>query len=320
MIGTIARRLVQGLIVIAVMSLVVFFLIGLMPGDPVDLLASADPRMTPGEVARLRALYGLDQPVWARYLAWAGHAAQGDFGYSRAFARPVVTLLVERLGATLILMVSSFVIASAAGIVFGIAAARRPGGVLDGLIRAGAFVTIATPGFWLALMLMALFAVQLGWLPATALPASPNPTWAERARHLILPVATLAIVQAGEIARFARAAMIEALAADHIRTARAKGASPARVLWRHALRGAMIPIVTIMALGFGGLFSGALITETIFAYPGMGKLIYDALVGNDYNLALVGLLFATATTLAANLIADLAYVALDPRITLGDRQ
>ncbi len=319
MTGVILRRLGQGAIVIAVMSAVVFMLIGLMPGDPVDLLASSDPRMRPEDVARLRAAYGLDQPLWARYLAWAGNAIQGEFGYSRIFARPVWSLIAERLGATLILMAAAFAIAVVLGLALGALAAMREGGPVDGLVRGLSFTAIATPGFWLALMLMALFAVRLGWLPATALPVSPAPDWGERARHLVLPVMTLALVEAGAIARYARAAMIEALAADHIRTARAKGASPARVLWRHAARGAMIPVVTILALGFGALFSGALITETIFAYPGMGKLIYDALIGSDYNLALVGLLFATATTILATLLADLAYLALDPRVTLERR-
>ena len=160
-----------------------------------------------------------------------------------------------------------------------------------------------------------VFAVTLGWLPAGGMGTEGG--FLERLRYLILPVATLAIVEAGAFARYTRAAMVEAMRQDWVRTAHAKGASLTRVLVHHALRNALIPVTTIVALSFGGLFSGALVTETMFAYPGMGKLIFDAVMGNDYNLALVGLLFATLLTLVGNLGADLAYAALDPRISVS---
>jgi peptide/nickel transport system permease protein len=312
----IVDRVLQGLVVVAVMSFVIYGLIGLMPGDPIDLMISSNPHLTADDAARLRRVQGLDRPLVERYAAWAGAAVHGDFGYSRAFSRPVLEVIGPRLANTAALMIAAFLVALALGLPAGILAASRPGSALDSLINLASFMTISVPTFWLALMMIIAFAVLLGWLPASGLPTGPAGFW-EHVRYLVLPVATLAIVEAGAYARYMRAAMIDALRNDFVRTARAKGASWTRTLLGHALRNAMIPVVTIMALSFGGLFSGALITETMFAYPGMGKLIFDAVMGNDYNLALVTLLFATVLTLLGNLIADLAYVALDPRISLG---
>ena len=316
MIRYIVDRVLQGIVVVAVMSFVIYGLIGLMPGDPIDLMISANPQLTSADAERLRRIYGLDQPLLDRYAAWAVAALQGDFGYSRGFSRPVLEVLTPRLANTAALMIAAFLVALAIGLPAGILAATRPRGALDTVINLFSFITISVPTFWLALMMIILFAVILGWLPASGLPAGPA-GFLEHLRHLILPVMTLAIVEAGAYARYMRASMIEALSHDYVRTARAKGASRARTVLGHALRNAMIPVVTIMALSFGGLFSGALVTETMFAYPGMGKLIFDAVMGNDFNLALVALLFATVLTLLGNLLADLAYVALDPRISLG---
>jgi peptide/nickel transport system permease protein len=316
MIRYIVDRVLQGIAVVAVMSFVIYSLIGLMPGDPVDLMIGSNPQLTAEDAARLRRVYGLDRPLIERYVAWAGAALSGDLGYSRTFSRPVLDVLGPRLANTAALMVAAFVLALMIGLPAGILAATRPGSALDGLINLVSFVTISVPTFWLALMMIILFAVTLGMLPASGLPTGPAGFW-EHVRHLILPVATLAIVEAGAYARFMRAAMIEALRHDYVRTARAKGASMMRTVLGHALRNAMIPVVTIMALSFGGLFSGALVTEQMFGYPGMGKLIFDAVMGNDFNLALVALLFATVLTLVGNLLADLAYVALDPRISFA---
>ena len=316
MIRYLAERIVQGLVVVAIMSFVIYGLIGLMPGDPVDLMISANPQLTTEDAERLRRIHGLDRPIWERYAAWATSALQGDFGYSRTFARPVLEVLGPRLANTAALMLGAFAVALMIGLPAGIYAASRPGSIADTLVNLASFVSISVPTFWLALMMIILFAVTLGWLPASGLPTGPAGVW-EHVRHLILPVATLAIVEAGAYVRYMRAAMIEALRHDYVRTARAKGASRTRTILGHALRNALVPVVTVMALSFGGLFSGALVTETMFAYPGMGKLIFDSIMGNDYNLALVALLFATILTLVGNLIADLAYVALDPRIGLG---
>ncbi|HKS90050.1 MAG TPA: ABC transporter permease [Stellaceae bacterium] len=307
-------RLLEIAALLALMSFVIYALIGLMPGDPIDLMRQGDPHLTAADLARLKAVYGLDRPLVARYLAWAGAALGGDLGYSRLFAAPVWSALVPRLGNSLMLMGTSFALALAIALPLGIAAARRPGSRLDTAINLGCFAGVSVPTFWLAIVLILVFAAGLGWLPAGGLGASEGGGIGDRLRHLVLPVATLTLASVGGYTRYVRAAMREALAQDHIRTARAKGASEARVILHHALRAAMIPVTTILALSFGGLVSGALVTETMFAYPGMGKLIFDAVMGNDYNLALAALLLAAATAMVANLAADLAYGWLDPRV------
>jgi peptide/nickel transport system permease protein len=308
----IIQRLVESLIVLLIMSFVIYGLIGLMPGDPIDLMITADPKLTPEDQARLRALYGLDKPIVERYFNWLSAAASGDLGYSRVHARPVLDILLPALGNTVWLMGLSFVLALAIAMPAGIAAALRPQSASDNAINLLAFAGISIPPFWLAILLIILFAVVLGWLPAGGM---GEPGLASKLQHLVLPVATLTLVTVGGIVRFVRAAMMEALRQDYVRTARAKGLSARRVVLGHVLRNAMIPVVTILALNFGALFSGALITETMFGWLGMGKTIYDSILGNDFNLALVGLLFATLTTLLANLLADVTYAWLDPRIS-----
>jgi peptide/nickel transport system permease protein len=314
MIRFTAIRLVEIAAMLVLMSFVIYALIGLMPGDPIDLMRSADPRMSAVDVARLKLAYGLDRPLLERYLAWAREALAGDLGYSRLFAEPVAAALLPRLGNSLALMGSSFVIAFAVALGLGTVAARRPQSRLDTAINLFCFAGVSVPTFWLALVLILVFAAGLGWLPASGIAAAGTSDIGDRLRHLVLPVATLSLASAGGYTRYVRAAMREALGQDHIRTARAKGASEARVVFHHALRPALVPVTTILALSFGGLVSGALVTETMFAYPGMGKLIFDAVMGNDYNLALSALLLAAATAMLANLAADLAYGWLDPRV------
>jgi peptide/nickel transport system permease protein len=315
MIRFTAIRLVEIAAMLVLMSFVIYGLIGLMPGDPIDLMLGADPHLTSADVARLKQLYGVDRPLIERYLAWAQTALSGNLGYSRLFSAPVAATLLPRLGNSLVLLGSSFVIAFTAALGLGIAAARRPRSRLDAAVNLGCFAGVSLPTFWLALILILIFAQGLGWLPASGTGGGTEGGLAEWLRHLVLPVATLTIASLGGYTRYVRAAMRDALGQDHIRTARAKGASEGRVVWRHALRGALVPIATILALSFGSLVSGALVTEEMFAYPGMGKLIFDAVMGNDYNLALAALLLATAVTMLANLAADLAYAWLDPRVS-----
>ena len=321
MSGFLARRLVGSLLVLAAMSFIVYGLIGLMPGDPIDIMIAADPDLTPADAVRLRAVYGLDLPIWERYWNWLTAALGGDLGYSRNYNRPVLDILVPRLGNTLLLLGLSSLLAMAIALPLGILAALRPHGALDNAVNLFCFAGISLPPFWLALLMILLFAVALGWLPAggmAPLDGAPAGFWAglaARAEFLVLPVATLTVASLAAYTRFMRAAMIEALRQDYVRTALAKGASPARVVLGHALRNALLPLVTVVALDFGQLFSGALITETMFGYLGMGKLIYDSILGNDFNLALTGLLFATFIVLLGNVLADIGYAALDPRIS-----
>jgi peptide/nickel transport system permease protein len=313
-----AHRLLEAAVVLLGMSLLIYLLLGLMPGDPIDLLASGDPNVTSEDVARLKAVYGIDRPVLERYGHWLAGAVRGDFGYSRLHAKPVLEILLPRLGNTCLLMGLSFALALIIALPAGILAAMRPRSVLDYGLNLVAFAGISVPSFWLALLLILLFAVQLGWLPAGGVTSVGADTLKDRLIHLILPVLTLTILTVGGVLRFTRSAMLETLRQDYVRTAYAKGLGAAEVVLRHALRNAMIPIVTVVALHFGALFSGALIVETMFAYLGMGKLIYDSIIGNDFNVALVGLLFATILTLASNLGADVVYAWLDPRISYDE--
>lgn len=315
MLTYIVQRLAQSLLVLFVMSFLIYALMGLMPGDPIDLMIQADPELTAEDQARLRALYGLDQPVAVRYWNWLTAALHGDFGYSRLFAQPVLEVLWPRLWNTLLLLGLSLLLALVIALPAGIVAATRPQSALDNAVNLGAFAGISIPPFWLAILLIILFSVTFGWLPAGGMGGGADSGLWDQARYLVLPVLALTLSRVGGIVRYVRASMMEALRQDYIRTARAKGLSRRRVLVTHALRNAMIPVVTILALDMGMLVSGALITETIFGWLGMGKTIYDAIMGNDYNLALMGLLFATALTLLANLVADLAYAWLDPRIS-----
>ena len=302
-----ATRLAQIAFTLAILSFCAFALIALMPGDPIEVAIAGDPRLTAEDAARLRALHGLDRPFHDRYLAWASGLLRGDFGYSRLFAQPVSSLLGPALLSTLALAGTALVIALVAGVALGAFAASRP--------RAAPFADAiavmgqAMPTFWLGILLIIAFAVTLGWLPAGGA--------AEQGiglHHLVLPVATLAIAHLAAYARHSAASLEATLTEPWIRSARARGASEARVLVRHAFPNAALPVLQIAALDAGALAGGALVTETVFARPGMGKLLYDAVMGNDTNLALVALLFVALVTMLATLGADLAQRALDPRL------
>ncbi|WP_159992702.1 ABC transporter permease [Roseomonas sp. 18066] len=301
-------RLPQIALTLVLLSLAAWFAIGLMPGDPASLAMMADPKLTPADVERLRALHGLDQPLLARYGAWAGGLLRGELGFSRLFAQPVWTVLAPALVSTLVLVGLAVALAAVIGVALGALAALRPrtAAVVDGLALLGQ----AVPSFWLGILLIIFFAVQLGWLPAGGLPEPGD----SALPFLVLPVVTIAFGQLAGYARHATAALGAELQKPFITSVRARGASEARVVWRHALPNAGVPLLTLLALDAGALVSGALVTETLFARPGMGKLLYDAVMGNDYNLALLALLLVALVTMLATLAADLAQLWLDPRI------
>jgi peptide/nickel transport system permease protein len=296
--GFLLGRLVESALVLLVVSFLVYGLIGLMPGDPVDLMLQADPSLTSADVARLKALEGLDRPLIERWTDWLARAARGDFGYSRLYAVPAAQILGERLANTLVLMGISLALALGLALPAGVWAAARPHGPFDRLVTLLAVAGFSVPAFWLGMLLIILFAVELGWLPAGGTQGVDGGDVLDRLRYLVLPVLTLTLLTTGVFVRFVRAAMLDSLREPFVRTARA--------------------LVTMMALSFGSLFSGALVVETTFAYLGVGKLIYDAILGSDFNLALLALMLATVVTLASNLAADLAYAWLDPRISYAD--
>ncbi|MGG5810333.1 ABC transporter permease [Falsiroseomonas sp. CW058] len=308
----VAARLVQAAATLALLSLAMFLLIGLMPGDPIDLAIAGDPRLTAEDAARLRALHGLDQPLMARYAAWAGALLRGEFGYSRLFAQPVAGVILPALGSTLVLLGAALLLAGGVGVALGLLAAARPRAAPA--VDAVAILGQSAPSFWLGILLIILFAVTLGWLPAGGTGEAGG---LDALRFLVLPVATLAIANLAAYARHSAAALSATLREPWVVAARARGNGEARLLLRHALPNAAVPILQVAALDAGALVGGALITETLFARPGMGKLIYDAVMGNDTNLALVALLLVALVTMLATLAADLAQRALDPRLRDG---
>ncbi|OBZ97157.1 diguanylate cyclase [Pararhizobium polonicum] len=309
-------RLLQAVLVTFVMSLLLFMLIGLMPGDPVENMLEGNPSLTPETMAQMRALYGVDQSLFARYGHWLYAALHGDLGYSSVYFKPVLEILGPAVIQTAKLLIATELISIPIAMVLGALAARKPGGWVDNLISLLAFASISLPGFWTSLILIIVFSVKLGWLPASGTPLLADAPIGDQIVHMILPIVVLTFFHVGPLVRYVRASMIETLNSDFVRTARAKGLSETTVVMRHALRNALIPMVTVLALGFGSLFSGALVVETIFGMLGMGKVIYDSISNIDFNLALVGLLLATIVTLFSSLLADLAYAWLDPRITL----
>mgnify|MGYP001399137401 FL=1 len=311
------QRVTESILVLIAMSFLIYGIMALMPGDPIDVMVQSDPNLTTSDAERLKALYGLDKPLLERYKNWLSSALTGDFGYSRIHNRPTLEILVPRLINTTWLMAASLFLSLILAIPLGIYSALHPYSRSDYFINLLALGGISIPVFWLALMLIILFSVSLGWLPAGGMGSTGDGGLTDRISHMILPVVTLSIASIGSLTRYVRSAMMEVLRNEYIRTARAKGLSRYKIVYKHALRNAMIPVVTVLALSFGTLFSGALITETMFSYLGMGKLIYDSIIGNDYNLALVSLLFATGLVLTGNLLADLAYAWLDPRISYG---
>lgn len=319
----ILRRILQTLVVIVILSYVVFSLMALMPGDPVELMISSNPKITPEDVIRLREFYGLDQPAWKRYMNWVGTLAQGDLGYSRTYRVPVTELMGPRLWNTFILSLASLLISLIVGVSLGVITALKPGGRLDYSLNLFSFAGISMPSFWLGILLIIIFSVKLGWLPAggtETVGANAGSTWElikDRAVYLILPVMTLSLLQIGRFIRFARSSMLEALRHDFIRTAKAKGLPRQVVIWKHAFRNALIPLITIFALSLSSVFSGAILTETVFAYQGVGKLVFDSIIGNDFNVAMVSFIISVSMVLLMNLVADILYGFADPRISFS---
>ncbi len=321
MITYILRRIVQTLVVIVILSYVCFGLMNLMPGDPVELMISANPKITSEDVARLRSFYGLDQPVYKRYIAWVSDIAKGDLGYSRTYRIPVTEMMGPALTATLILSMTSLIFSLLVAVPLGIYCALKPNSTADYVINLLSFAGISMPSFWLGIVLIILFSVNMGILPAGGYQTTglEYTSWLheflDKSKYLILPVVSISIRSIGGFSRFARSAMLEAMRNDFIRTARAKGLTRQVVIWQHGFRNALIPLVTIIAISLSSIFSGALITETLFAYPGVGRLIYSSVMGNDFNVAMVSFIISVSMVLIMNLVADLLYGVVDPRIS-----
>ena len=323
MTNFILRRMLQTVVVIVLLSYFCFFLMTLMPGDPVEMMTASNPRITSADIARLRELYGLDQPTYVRYGNWVKTIMQGDLGYSRTYRIPVSEILGPKLWNTFILSFASLVLSLLIAIPLGVLSALKPNSKIDYAIGFVAFSGISMPSFWLGLMLIIVFAVMIPWFPAGGtftIGQEDMGTWAtivDRAKYLALPTITLAYLEIGRFLRFTRSAMLEAMRNDYIRTAKAKGLSRAAVIWKHGFRNALLSLITMVTLSFSGVFSGATITETVFAYQGAGKLVYDSIIANDFNVAMVSFMISVSMVLIFNLIADILYSFADPRISLG---
>ena len=306
------RRVGQILPTLLILSMLIFGLQQLMPGDPALILAGEE-RGDPQVLAEIRAELMLDRPIWQQYLAWLGRVLTGDFGFSWRIRMPVAQLILEKLPVTLQLGLMAFVIAVIIGVPAGIVSAvwrdRPADWAANGLALAG----ISTPNFWLGIMMILLFSVHLGWLPPSGyVPLTEDPL--QSLATTIMPALVLGTGIAGVLMRHTRAAMLEALGQDYVRTARAKGVAEWRVVGKHALRNALIPVVTLGTIELGRLLAGAVLTEQIFTIPGFGKLIVDAVFNRDYPVV-QGVVMATALIFVLlSLLADLLYMAINPRL------
>ncbi|NUQ91887.1 MAG: ABC transporter permease [Gemmatimonadaceae bacterium] len=306
MLRILARRLLLAIPTLAGVLVVVFLLLYVAPGDPV--MAMVGERADPKTIARLRAELRLDDPLPVQFAHYAGGVLRGDLGRSYITGRPILSDLLERFPKTLQLAGAAMLLAAVCGITLGVLAARRPGGWTDRLSLGIAYLGISFPVYWIGLILILVFAVQLRWLP---------PSGFGRPEHLILPALALGMRSIAFLARMTRSAMLEALGSDYSRTARAKGVRERAVVVRHALRNALIPVITVLGLDFGAYLTGSILTETIFSWPGLGRYVVNAIARRDLPGVQGAVLFMSVVFVIVNLITDLAYAKSDPRVRLS---
>jgi len=319
----VARRLLGLLPVLLGMVALGFAVIQLAPGDPVQVLVGDYPA-PPEYVRQVRERFGLDQPVWIQLARYLGQLARGNLGYSFFYDEPVLRVLMGRLPATLLLMGAAFGIASVLGVWLGVVGGQRVGGPTDHVLMVLGLVGYSLPVFWLGQLLLMGLSLRIGWFPTQGMETiaarlSPLGRALDVLHHLALPALTLAMRYLALNVRLTRTSLAEVAGMEFLTTARAKGLSERMVIYKHALRNALLPVVTMMGLNAGHLVGGAVLTETVFGWPGLGRLIYDAILHRDYPVMLGGLLVVTVCVVVGNLLADLAYGAIDPRIRLEER-
>ncbi|MBN1827902.1 MAG: ABC transporter permease [Deltaproteobacteria bacterium] len=321
MLGYIAKRLIFMIPLLIGITVVCFAVIHLAPGSPTDLQTDLNPRASADAKARLKTLYNLDKPLYVQYWLWIKKLAVFDLGESfSSDHRPVVDKIVERLPITILINVLSMILIIAVAVPIGVMSAVKQNSFFDRATGIFVFIGFAVPTFWLALLLMVFFGIHLGWLPISGL-RSLNyeylPPWTaflDQVKHLILPVLLSAFGGLAGFSRYMRANMLEVIRQDYITTARAKGLSERIVIYKHALRNALLPVITILGLSVPGLIGGSVIFETIFAIPGMGQLFYMSVMSRDYPVIMGILFIGSLLTLLGNLIADTSYALADPRI------
>jgi peptide/nickel transport system permease protein len=308
-----ARRLLHLGPVLLGVSLIVFMVLHLAPGDPAEVMLGANANKE--DLDRLRTQLGLDQPLHVQYLTWIGHVLQGDLGRSLWMKRPVLGEVLERFKATILLTGTALLLSTLGGVALGIASATRANSLLDRLSAVASLFGASMPVFWLGIVLMVIFSLWLGWLPASGMYAPyGGGGLRDLLAHLVLPAVTLAAASVTIIARLTRATMLETLGQDYVRTARAKGLGERMVVWRHALKNALIPIVTVVGVQAGYLLGGAVLTETVFAWPGVGTLVVQGILARDMPLVQGGVLVIALSFVLVNLAVDTLYAWLDPRI------
>lgn len=316
------RRVLQACLTLIVISIIIFGLISSVPGGILSAY-SENPDFTQEDLARLREKYGLDDPVPVRYLKWLGNVLQGDWGNSFTSKRPALQEIGDRLPNTLLLMGTMFIVTLMIAIPLGVFSALRQYSALDHILTSVALAGQSLPTFWFGLLLIILFSVVLKTptgeplLPSAGMTTAGQPfSMGDLIKHMILPITMLALVSAASYMRYMRASMLEVIHKDYIRTARGKGLKEGTVIFRHAFRNALIPIVTLLGLDLPNLFGGALFTETIFAWPGIGRLFFDAAMKTDYPVLMAVLMVYSFLIIVSNLLVDVMYTVLDPRISL----
>ncbi|GAA4345708.1 ABC transporter permease [Variovorax defluvii] len=315
----IASRLLQGLALVLAVVVLNFVLVHAAPGDPVETIAGASGGMSPELMAQLRTQYGLDRPLPVQLGVYLGKVLQGDLGYSYFFNLPVTSMILERVPATLLLVLSAVLLAFLVGTALGVLSSRKPNGLLSQFITVLSMVGFAAPVFWVGIMLVILFASIFPILPVAGMRSidSTGGGFADVldvAHHLVLPTVTLGLVYLAQYSRLSRSSMLDVLGSDFIRTARAKGLADRVVLYKHALRNALLPVVTVLGLQFGNVLAGAILVETVFNWPGLGRLAFDSVLRRDYPTILGVLLFSSVVVVVMNQLTDLCYRFIDPRI------
>ena len=312
----IVQRLLSALMVLVGVSILVFLVLHLTPGDPVQIMLG--PTAKPGDIDRLRAEFGLDDPLPVQYLRWVSRALQGDLGRSIQLNRPVLPELMGRFQATLILATAAAVISFSLGLVLGVVSAVNHNRLIDRLVAGFAMLAVSMPAFWIGMIGIVLFAVNLRWLPASGMyPPQGEPSWGKLFIHLLMPATTLALVPMAVIARFTRSLMLEVLGQEFVLTARAKGVPKSRVIFDHAFGNTLVALITLLGLEAGILLAGAVYVETVFAWPGIGSLMVEAILKRDFPIVQGGVLVIATSYVLINLVTDLIHAAVDPRIRVA---
>lgn len=312
----IVNRLIQSILTMFIVSILCFALTKIAPGDPV--LAYVEPNMSEQYIETLRESLGLKKPLHEQYFLWLGRVLQGNFGNSLMSKRPVLTQILERLPATVTLMGTSMLLAFLISIFFGLYAGRKRNGLMDKITSLFCYVGISIPTFWFGIMLIYLFSVNLGWLPSIGMHSDGDRSFGDLIRHMIMPCAVLTFANASQYIRYLRSSTITEMTSDYVMVQTAYGMKDSGILFRHVLKNAMLPMITVLGMSLQSLVSGAIITEQVFAWPGIGQLAVTAVMQYDYPLIMGITMFSALLVVIGNLLADVLYAVFDPRIRKGN--